>query len=92
MRVLTALFILFATVATAAANAPNVREACKGDVATLCAGIQPGGGRIRECLKANRDKVSQGCKAAIAARRAAARAAQQGQSQAPATPPAPASP
>jgi len=88
MRVLTALFIVVATAASAAANAPTVREACKADVAALCQGVQPGGGRIRECIRANKDKLSQACKAAIAARRAA-RAAQQGQSQAPATPPSP---
>ena len=55
-----------------------LREACKADVASLCAGVQPGGGRIKECLKANKDKVSEGCKAAIAA---AMRARQEAKSQ-----------
>ena len=44
-----------------------VREACKADVASLCSGLQPGGGRIGGCLKANREKLSDGCKSAIAA-------------------------
>lgn len=49
-----------------AADIGAVRAACKADVTALCQGIQPGGGRIKECLKANKDKLSEGCKSAIA--------------------------
>ena len=42
--------------------------ACKSDLQTLCAGVQPGGGRIRECMKEHRAQLSSGCKIAIADR------------------------
>jgi arylformamidase len=34
----------------------------------LCAGVQPGGGRIRDCMKEHRAQLSAGCKMAIADR------------------------
>jgi hypothetical protein len=42
-----------------------LRAACETDVQKLCAGVQPGGGRIVECLKQHKDEVSDGCKQAI---------------------------
>jgi Cysteine rich repeat len=42
------------------------RAVCKDDVAKLCPGIQPGGGRIVGCLKQNESQVSAACKDAIA--------------------------
>jgi hypothetical protein len=42
-----------------------VRAACETDVQKLCAGVQPGGGRIIACLKEHKDQVSDGCKQAI---------------------------
>ena len=88
MRVVASILVMSVWAAAAMAaesQAPMgaLREACKADVASLCPGIQPGGGRIKECLKANKDKVSEGCKAAIAAMM---RARQESKSQ-----PAPAS-
>jgi hypothetical protein len=44
------------------------RGACMQDVKTLCAGVQPGGGRIRECIREHRAQLSQDCKMAIAER------------------------
>jgi Cysteine rich repeat len=35
--------------------------ACKADVEKLCPGIQPGEGRILECLKSHKAEVSPGC-------------------------------
>jgi len=97
MRAFAAAFVIL-TVSGAAAFAHGqgpsparaaVREACRADVATFCKGIQPGGGRIRVCLRANRDRLSEGCKSAIAAMIQARRAAKQQGTQSPATPPAP---
>jgi hypothetical protein len=48
----------------------RVREACRADVERLCKGVEPGGGRIRECLRAHREELSDGCKAAIKEARA----------------------
>ena len=45
-----------------------MQGACMSDVKTLCASIQPGGGRIRECMREHRAQLSIGCKAAIADR------------------------
>jgi hypothetical protein len=43
----------------------KTREACKADVQRFCKDEKPGGGRIRDCLKAHRDELSDGCKTAI---------------------------
>jgi phage terminase large subunit-like protein len=42
-----------------------VRAACETDAQKLCAGVQPGGGRVVACLKEHKDQVSDGCKQAI---------------------------
>jgi Cysteine rich repeat len=68
MRLVASILVMSMAAGPAvAADVAALREACKADVASLCQGVQPGGGRIKECLKANKDKVSEGCKAAIAA-------------------------
>lgn len=43
-----------------------VRQACMEDIRTLCAGSEPGGGRVLMCLRSHKDQVSDGCKAATA--------------------------
>ena len=43
------------------------RTACASDVQKLCAGVQPGGGRVLACLKQHKDEVSDGCKQAVLA-------------------------
>ena len=43
--------------------------ACKADVQRLCAGVQPGEGRIRACVRQHQQDLSAGCKAAISHRR-----------------------
>lgn len=78
-----ALVLAFATLLgaafTASASAQNlsraqmqaVRAACEADIRATCPGVQPGGGRILQCMKANPDKISQPCKDALVAARAA---------------------
>ncbi|HLI66203.1 MAG TPA: hypothetical protein VKU90_07540 [Caulobacteraceae bacterium] len=47
------------------------RTACAADMAKLCPGVQPGNGAIRQCMMSHASELSDGCKAAIAAARAA---------------------
>jgi hypothetical protein len=57
-----------------AANGKALKEACLDDYKTLCAGVQPGGGRILACLKQQADKLSPGCKQALTAAQTAKQA------------------
>ena len=43
----------------------DARVACDTDIQALCAGVQPGGGRILACLKQHQDQVSDVCKQAV---------------------------
>jgi hypothetical protein len=45
----------------------EARQACKADYSRLCAGISPGGGRIRKCLNDNLDVLSEPCKRIVSA-------------------------
>lgn len=40
-------------------------DACANDAAALCAGVQPGGGRLFLCLRAQSDRLSSRCRAAV---------------------------
>jgi hypothetical protein len=48
----------------------GLREACGADMAKLCPDAAPGDAR-RQCMMAHMNQVSDACKSAIAARRAA---------------------
>jgi hypothetical protein len=48
-----------------------VRQACSSDFHTVCSGVTPGGGRIKQCMVDNFDKLSDGCKAAMKAKQMA---------------------
>jgi hypothetical protein len=43
-----------------------LRSACGGDVRSLCAGVEPGGGRIARCLGGNAASLSRACKEVLA--------------------------
>src|ERR1019366_3150896 len=45
-------------------SAAAIRAACADDAQKLCAGVQPGGGRIVACLKEHKDSLSDRCKQA----------------------------
>lgn len=49
----------------------GLRAACETDLKTYCAGIQPGGGRIAQCLRTNAASLSQPCKDQLLALQAA---------------------
>lgn len=39
--------------------------ACRSDLQSLCSGVQPGGGRLLACLKANQARLAPDCQAAL---------------------------
>ena len=57
--------ITFVIAAAMLALAPGARaqdKPCMADAARLCPGVEPGGGKQIECLKAHIDQVSAACK------------------------------
>jgi hypothetical protein len=75
-----AALLLFAGAGLAAAQQPAnnqmmmsgaVKQACAGDVKTLCPGVEPGGGRLMQCLHENSAKVSPKCKTTLGEAKAA---------------------
>ena len=55
-----AMLLLPSSMATA-----EVSGACLSDAKSLCAGVQPGGGKIRDCLKSHVKDLSDGCQAVL---------------------------
>lgn len=43
----------------------EVRSACEADVQRLCNGVQPGGGKLMQCLQQNASSVSETCSAKL---------------------------
>lgn len=43
----------------------EARAACATDIQSLCAGVEPGGGRILACLKQHKAQVSEPCRQAV---------------------------
>ena len=68
MKSLTLLLVICTATATHSALADDpqaaIRAACADDAQKLCAGVQPGGGRIVACLKQHKDSLSDQCKQA----------------------------
>jgi hypothetical protein len=58
----------FSTAALGQNQRGAMREACKADFEKYCSGVQPGGGRIAECLNMQHDQLSEACKTALDAR------------------------
>ena len=43
----------------------EVTGACLNDAKALCPGVQPGGGKIRDCLKTHLKDLSEGCQTVV---------------------------
>jgi hypothetical protein len=70
------IFLLGNHVAAAQTASPSmwsVRNACRSDIRSVCAGIMPGGGRIKQCMIEKRDQLSAACKSALANARTSAK-------------------
>lgn len=63
MRPLTLLAFGLFLACSDAASAADFMSAC--NTKTLCAGVQPGGGRIIQCLKEHKSALSTKCKVAL---------------------------
>jgi hypothetical protein len=46
-------------------NLQEFADACANDAAALCGGVQPGGGRVFLCLRAQSDRLSTRCRRAV---------------------------
>jgi hypothetical protein len=49
----------------AAAQPHEFAKACGADIKTHCGNVEKGEGRIAECMKQNKDKLSDSCKAKL---------------------------
>ncbi len=47
-----------------AQTAQSFRKACNADLQKLCPGVQPGGGKILQCMQTHAAELSPDCKAA----------------------------
>jgi hypothetical protein len=63
-RALTLLSLLAGSFGALAGDAPGTGP-CRDDARTLCAAVQPGGGRAVACLKQHEADLSPGCQAAL---------------------------
>jgi cysteine rich repeat protein len=57
----------------------EIRAACAKDFRALCANVQPGNGRVRDCIATHIDVLAPDCRAAINRRGLAAAAGKQGE-------------
>jgi Cysteine rich repeat len=56
--------------AQTSATPPRPRQACAADVKQFCGDVQPGGGRLVQCMRDNAAKLSSGCRDALQAAQA----------------------
>jgi Cysteine rich repeat len=69
VRFLSAGFIasclLVAPAKVQAQGLEDLRTYCVSDIKRLCKGVKPGGGRLLQCLKANKKGMTVGCAQAL---------------------------
>jgi hypothetical protein len=56
---------LFVVPVKAQAGLEDIRTYCVTDIKRLCKGIEPGGGRLIQCLKTHKKEMSVGCAQAL---------------------------
>jgi hypothetical protein len=62
---IAALLLFVLVPAPVTAQTAAIRQACKTDLQQHCAGVQPGAGRLRACVRENFGAFSEPCKAAL---------------------------
>jgi hypothetical protein len=63
--VLLATLSLAVVMPAAAQDSSKPRTACLEDYKKFCQNVRPGKGAIKQCLLAQQDKISSGCKSAL---------------------------
>jgi len=69
MKLLLAVVAMTTTLGCGVALAQTAadRAACQADFEKFCPGVEPGGGRVVECLAKQLDKLTPQCKAVVEA-------------------------
>ena|SRR5882724_3164898 len=62
LRMVTMMVAVFGVICTARPVFAHEEGACKADVQKLCGDVKPGGGAIKDCMKAHEAELSAGCK------------------------------
>ncbi len=62
---ITSFLFVIAMLLTCPMASAEVTGACLKDVKAQCAGVQPGGGRIKDCLKMHLKDLSEGCQTKV---------------------------
>jgi hypothetical protein len=65
LKTLLAVSVVTLFSATSGMAQSAAMKACGGDVRSLCAGIQPGDGRVKACIKSHFSDVSAPCQAVL---------------------------
>lgn len=66
MRKLVPLLLIAVSITNARAqDRGTLLHACADDLRTLCSGVTPGGGRIKQCMIETFDRLSDGCRTAL---------------------------
>jgi hypothetical protein len=64
-RILMIAGVVLISASSAMAQQKAVAKACAADIKTLCAGVQPGEGRIRACVNDHFKDLSEPCQAVL---------------------------
>jgi hypothetical protein len=62
---LVTIIVLGSAAGVKAQNQHPAMKACKPDIARFCSDVPPGGGRIKQCMKAHLSELSEPCKEAL---------------------------
>jgi hypothetical protein len=65
LKTLFAVSVVTLLSATSGMAQSAAMKACAGDVKSLCAGIQPGDGRVKACIRSHFSDVSAPCQAVL---------------------------
>jgi hypothetical protein len=62
VRIVSTFTAVFTLISIAVPVFAHEEGACREDIKKLCGDVKPGGGGIRDCMKAHEADLSQGCK------------------------------